>query len=125
MTIRTSARWCALGLYLAVITILSLLPGRAVNGISAPPGTDKLVHAGMYAGFVILGAWALWDRDPPPLRWLALTAVTAFAYGLLMELAQGALAIERVCSGADMLANAVGSALGALVWRAWVWAVSR
>ena len=120
MTIRTSVRWCALGLYLALITTLSLLPSRDFSGIDAPPWADKLVHAGMYAGFVILSAWALWERGPTHVRWLALAAAAAFGYGMLMELAQDAMALGRVYSTTDMLANAAGAALGALVW--WVWA---
>ncbi len=108
------------GLYLALITTLSLLPSRNFGGINAPPGADKVVHAGMYAGFVMLSAWALWERGPARLRWLALTAGAAFGYGMLMELAQHAMALGRACEAADMLANAVGAALGALGW--WLWA---
>ena len=125
MTIRTPVRWSAVGLYLALITALSLLPSRDFSGIEAPPGADKLVHAGMYAGFVILSAWARWERGPARMRWLALMAVAAFGYGMLMELAQGAMAMGRECSATDMLANAVGAALGALAWWAWTRVVRR
>lgn len=103
-----------------MITALSLLPSRNFGGINAPAGADKVVHAGMYAGFVMLSAWALWERRPARPRWLAMTAGAAFGYGMLMELAQNAMAMGRACEATDMLANAVGAALGALGW--WLWA---
>jgi len=112
-------RWCVVGLYLALITIVSLLPGRDFGGLNAPPGADKLAHIGMYAGFVLLSAWALWERGRADLRWLTLAAGVAFGYGMLMEIAQGAMDLGRTCSLADMLANAAGAGLGAALWRGW------
>lgn len=76
-----------------------------------PP--DKWVHAGTYAVLAVLLCHAMRARTT---RAVLLAATGVAAYGLAVELVQGALP-ARSFELADAAANAVGSGVAALAWR--------
>ena len=111
-------------LWALAIPALSLLPPRFFHDLFASsaatvPGTDKIVHAAMYA---ILTGLMLWALNRPDRRlgvraiWDA--AVLAALYGALMEALQGwsHAVLHRSADPWDEFANAAGAALVACLW---------
>jgi VanZ family protein len=96
---QTKVKQVLLLLWASAIWIGSLLP------IAAPPvaNGDKFEHLFGYAVLAILG-WRVWYRGLPV--WLA-----AASMGVAVEFAQ-ALTPWRSFDVADMLANALGAAIG-------------
>lgn len=71
----------------------------------AYPGVDKAIHFGLYLIMATLWAKAF--------QWkFAATAILLLLHGLITELAQGWLPIDRQSSLADLVADAVGAAFG-------------
>lgn len=109
--LRWRKAWLALWLFGMVLGIyLSLRP----SGAEMPniPFADKLIHASGYGLLAVLAA-CLFERAR---RWQALAWLVCL--GALIELAQGLLPTGRVMEAADLLANAIGIAIGAaLSWR--------
>ena len=108
---RILSLWAPVG---AFMVLLYLLSARADLVVSAPPGWDKVLHAGAYgvlAGLSIrafhggLGRLALW----PTVFALLLT----IAYGMLDEMHQSRVA-GRDASMLDWLADVVGAGLSVL-----------
>lgn len=105
--------WALAAGWAGLIFAASSVPRGA--GIPLPgAGTDKLVHAGVFA--VLGGLVALALRAEGLRRWRAagLAAVAGLAYGALDELHQ-AFTPGRSMDGEDVVADAAGAALGALV----------
>lgn len=100
------ALWIA-GMLLGVY--LSLRPVPAVA--PAVPHLDKLIHAG---GYAVLAAFAACLFSGPA-RLRALACV--WLLGAAIELAQGLLPTGRLMEAADLLANSLGIALGAVLCR--------
>lgn len=75
------------------------------------------MHALMYGGWAALLGWALQERVRRyPWAWMLGIVAVATAYGVLMEIVQGAWAwIQRTCSWGDMLANLAGAIMGAVL----------
>ena len=91
---------------------LALATWMALRPISEPEwfsGQDKVLHLVAYAGFYLLGR--LGFAEP---GWRLPAAL--FGYGMLIEGLQ-TLVPGRVPSGLDLIANAFGLALGALLAR--------
>jgi VanZ family protein len=88
--------------YGLIITWLSLSPG----GGEGLPLWDKAMHLTLYALFVMLGSPLCQTR-----RGLYALAGGLLVYSGLMEIGQH-FAPGRFMSAADLLANALGSALG-------------
>jgi len=106
------------------IPALSLLPPRFFHNLlasTAPtlPGTDKVVHAVMYA---VLTGLLLWALSPPnqrlTVRMVWNVAVLSILYGALMEALQNLSqdALQRSGDPLDGLANAAGAVLVAALW---------
>ena len=99
--------WLALGFVLVVfVTLASLVPG-----IAKPPvhGFDKVEHAGAYLLLM------LWFAGLQPRRAWLRVALALLAMGILLELAQGAMHVHRTADARDVVANATGIALGAML----------
>lgn len=94
--------WLGLSmLALALLTVLSLLPLPAPSGVT---GSDKLLHLVAWGLAVIPAALAL--------GWRVLPVVVVFlAWSIAIEFVQPF--VGRFLEVADMIANAVGLALGA------------
>ena len=104
------ALWLVLwaGLF-ALIATGSLWPAKELP--SAPIiGLDKLEH---FIGYALLSAWAvmLFAR----MRAQALAVLVVIAFGIALEVAQGALTTDRSGDSADAMANALGALVGLLI----------
>jgi hypothetical protein len=99
--------WLGLGSALAVAVIVSSLVPGGVPGLGL--GLDKLAHASAY--FVLM----VWFAGLQPRRLWGRLALALIGLGLVLEVAQGAMHMHRVADARDLLANAVGVALGALL----------
>jgi VanZ family protein len=101
--------------YLALITALSLWPSNSLPDVVLFPYADKLIHAGMYAGFAFLMLWA-W-----PLKFSGfkqfLPLLIVIVYGLLMETLQRISFLGRSFDLSDELANSLGFFPGWLFWK--------
>lgn len=84
---------------------------------TAPPGTDKLVHAGLFAALALTGRCA-------GIRVRALLPVLA-CYAVGSELLQGALPIGRSADAADAVLDLIGVAVGLAAHRGVSAAASR
>lgn len=104
---RFRSLWTLVGwVWLAVVIVFSLIPSPPKADV---PMWDKLNHLAAY------GLLMFWFAQLTP-RWLMLAARLLMLSGLL-ELTQG-LTGYREASLQDMVANALGLALGALLaWR--------
>lgn len=93
----------------AALTVLSLLPVPPQPFIFAY--ADLVEHALAYAAFTFLACMGLGAAaQRKPTRFLLPLAI--FAWSLLIEFVQPY--VGRYCDWRDMIANAVGVALGAL-----------
>lgn len=103
-----ATRWA--GPCFAVLLLVSVYvlfdPDPAGSG-AGPPGTDKVVHATLFALLTLTAA----------LRWGARPAVlvAALLYGATSELVQGVALPDRTGDLLDLLADAVGATAGWLV----------
>jgi VanZ family protein len=91
-----------------------LLAWLSLSPAAAPPSAyDKPLHVLAYCLFLLLGA-PLARVQGAGFRPLAALAFAALGYGLALELGQGFVP-GRVASLGDMIANAVGVALGLVI----------
>lgn len=86
------------------------IPGEASAGI---PGIDKVYHVGAFAITVWAVGRLLAPRRRFPMGWVVLAAIT---HAVVIEGVQGALLPHRSSDPEDVLADAVGAALGVLAW---------
>lgn len=110
-----SLRWPRLWLALwfagmAIGAYLSLRAGILREPVI--PHFDKVIHA---IGYGVLAVLACGLFESGPARTTALLWLLVF--GGLIELAQGAWAVNRQADAGDLLANALGIALAALLFR--------
>jgi VanZ family protein len=106
LQIRRSWLRASFGAVLAFAAWISLRPITAEEWFS---GQDKLLHLAAYAGFYLWGGASF-----PDARWRLPAAL--LAYGIAIELLQ-ALTPYRTMSFADVVANALGLVLGAVLLR--------
>jgi VanZ family protein len=101
--------------YLILITALSLWPSASMPDVILFPYADKLIHAGMYAGFTFLMLWAWPEKLSGAKQFFPLLIV--IAWGFLMEIIQQYSYFGRSFDLADELANSLGFLPGWLSWR--------
>ena len=101
--------WVAL---LVLVATGSLMPSSGLPDVGFFPGADKLQHA---AGYAVMSGYAvlLFATRRARLR----AAVGLLAFGIAIELAQGAFTADRTPELADVVANATGIAIGQLLAR--------
>jgi VanZ like family len=92
----------------AVLVSLAVLFTPADGVPFAPPGVDKLVHAGLFALLALTGRWAGIGRSS--------LAVLLVLYAAVSEVLQGLTPLDRSASVADWMADVVGVLLGLVVW---------
>jgi hypothetical protein len=94
----------------AVVVLVSLAvlfaPGSDVP--MAPPGVDKAIHAGLFAGLAVSGRWAGVGRG-------VLTGLLV-GYAAVSEVVQELSPLERTGSVADLLFDVLGILLGLALW---------
>lgn len=91
---------------------LPSLPAET-DGFAAVPGLDKVVHAGVFALTVWAAGRVLAPQRRFPIGWVV---IIALVHAVLIELVQMAMP-GRSASIWDILADAVGIALGVIAWR--------
>jgi len=91
----------------AIITILSLIPLQKLE-IKAPSGTDKVVHIIMYFCLSTLFLWS-YAYNRSQTVWIALSIIL---YGIVIELLQKYLPVNRSADIFDVVANTMGLLLG-------------
>ena len=119
--------WLSLGLAIVLAVIVaSLVPGdldtALVVGRGLAPlhqavvllgggfaGHDKLSHAGAY---LVLMVWFAGLQPRRTWRWVALALL---GMGLVLEIAQGLMHMDRTADPSDVIANAAGIGIGAMV----------
>lgn len=100
------AGWLAM---LALVATGSLMPSSGLPDV-AFPGADKLQHG---VGYAAMSAYAVMLFATRRARWTAAAGLLAF--GIAIELAQGAFTADRSPELADVFANAAGILAGLLV----------
>jgi membrane associated rhomboid family serine protease len=93
----------------AVLVSLGVLFAPASDVPAAPPGVDKLVHAGVFAALALTGRWAGVGRS--------VLAALLVAYAAGSEVVQGISPLQRSASVADWAADVVGVLLGLALWQ--------
>lgn len=106
--------WFPIIIYCVAIFIQSSLPTS--ESLPAFPQSDKLLHAGAYAllGFLFYRAYQTTHIPQTAVLLILISALSSAAYGISDEVHQYFVP-SRTFSLADMLANTVGSFIGAAV----------
>ena len=99
----------ARGAFAAVVVVsLVVLFAPAGDVPGAPPGVDKLVHAGLFLALAMTGRWA--GSRPVVL------GPVLVGYAAASEVLQGLEAIGRTASVVDWIADVMGVLAGLLLW---------
>ncbi len=106
--------WGGVGLYAGVLLIVSIIPLPSGPDI---PALDKFFHALEYAVLGWLLVQAQRRAGPAAVHVVGVAVLAAVGYGTICEAIQGWLPY-RDAEGWDVIANAVGSVLGAQLVRA-------
>jgi hypothetical protein len=108
--------------WMALLSLLSLMPMEGLDlGGPEIPYMDKWVHLCFYFIAMLLGSFFLWERfrnrwkKKPSILWMA--AALAI-YGMIIELLQEGMGLDRSGEWTDLLANLAGISLGG--WLAWI-----
>jgi VanZ family protein len=108
-TLRFRVWWIIGGVLMALaIAFASLMPAADLPKVQI---WDKIEHA---FAFFVLATWFGGVLRPDRYRWLALALV---AFGIAIEIAQGAMHVGRVADARDVLADAAGIVIGVAVAR--------
>jgi VanZ family protein len=101
--------WTVFITYLSLATINSSL-GSTLQ----IPHKDKIVHFIFYFGFVLL--WTIsFNAIPYKTKIGLFILLIAIVYGIVMEIFQGLLTIDRTPDGNDVIANSSGAVIGWIV----------
>lgn len=108
--------------WMALLSLLSLMPMDDLDlGGPEIPYMDKWVHLGFYFIAMLLGSFFLWEqfrhrwKKKPSMLWMGGALVI---YGMIIELLQEGMGLDRSAEWTDLAANIVGISLGG--WLAWV-----
>jgi len=97
------------GVFAVVVLVsLAMLFAPASDVPFAPPGVDKLVHAGIFAALALSGRWAGIGRS--------VLATLLVIYAAVSEVVQGLSGLGRTASVADWVADVAGLVLGLVAW---------
>lgn len=107
--------------WMALLSLLSLMPmdDMDLGGLQIPY-MDKWVHMGFYFVAMFLGCFFLWERfrnrlrKRPSMLWMGVALVV---YGMIIELLQEGMGLDRSAEWTDLAANVVGICLGAWLVR--------
>ena len=107
--------------WMALLSLLSLMPMDDLD-LGGPhiPYMDKWVHLGFYFVAMLLGSFFLWERfrqrfrKGPSMLWMGVALVV---YGMIIELLQEGMGLDRSAEWTDLAANVVGICLGAWLVR--------
>ncbi len=104
--------------YTALVTVLCALPGRDLPHAGWMQGLhlDKIVHFSFYLGFAVLWSSAIGRPNRHARRFALMVFLAATAYGIVIEILQGALWTSRSAEAADAIANSLGALAGVLLY---------
>ncbi|HEX2605773.1 MAG TPA: VanZ family protein [Flavisolibacter sp.] len=108
------SKWLAVSWFL-IMNVLFFLPGSALPGQGwfGDFPIDKLVHIGLFAGLVFIGASAF-RIDLNQYKFIVLVLV--IAYGLAIEVIQREWIANRSFDLYDLLCDTIGGIGGGLAW---------
>ena len=114
-------RWLLTILFVGLVVILSVTPGRAQPGdsifvwlvVNTPTPLQKLMHIAIYAALALLLMWSLEAVESRTAR-IALTFVLTVSLGAVLEWYQ-TLVPGRFGTIIDALLNAIGAVAGLLI----------
>lgn len=104
-------------IWFIIANILFLMPGNDVPTVSFLDVIyfDKWVHAGLFCGLTFLTAYPFIKAGNSSKKLLIKISIVYAFYGVLIEFAQRYLAYERDFDVNDMVADAVGCAIGYII----------
>jgi len=114
-------RWMLTILFVGLVVILSVTPGRAQPGdsifvwlvVNTPTPLQKFMHVAIYAALALLVMWSLEAVESRTAR-IALTFVLTVSLGAVLEWYQ-TLVPGRFGTIIDALLNAIGAVAGLLI----------
>ena len=114
-------RWLLTILFVGLVVILSVTPGRAQPGdsifvwlvVNTPTPLQKFMHVAIYAALALLVMWSLEAVESRTAR-IALTFVLTVSLGAVLEWYQ-TLVPGRFGTIIDALLNAIGAVAGLLI----------
>ena len=114
-------RWMLTILFVGLVVILSVTPGRAQAGdsifvwlvVNTPTPLQKFMHVAIYAALALLVMWSLEAVESRTAR-IALTFVLTVGLGAILEWYQ-TLVPGRFGTIVDALLNAIGAIAGLLI----------
>jgi VanZ family protein len=102
--------------WMILLSVLSLMPMEDFDlGGPEIPYLDKWVHMGFYFTAMLLGVFFLWERfrhrmkKKPSMIWMG---TGLLIYGIIIELLQERMGMDRSAELTDLAANIVGIGLG-------------
>ncbi|MBL6663076.1 MAG: VanZ family protein [Flavobacteriales bacterium] len=110
--------------WVVVIAILHAIPGSDFPEVSFSDffQLDKLIHAFIFMLGVYLFAIALNEQQKS--QFLRYIVISFIAYGLLLEVLQGLVFVERSADILDWLADTIGVFLGVWIFKKFPFPVS-
>ncbi|MEP6465434.1 MAG: VanZ family protein [Parafilimonas sp.] len=111
-------------IWFIIANILFLMPGNDVPVVSFLDEIyfDKWVHAGLFCGLTFLTAYPFLKAGNFSKKMLIIISIAYALYGVAIEFMQKYIAIQRDFDVHDMLADAVGCAIG---YFACIWLIGR
>lgn len=100
--------------YLALITLLSVMPSSNFPKIPLFAHADKVAHFLMYLVFSFLFLWA-WQPHIKKTKLLIPLCIVAI-WGIFMEIVQKLLTLNRQFEVLDIVANILGGLCGIACW---------
>ncbi len=106
-------------IYSCAITVIFLMPTRDLPRVSLPGGADKMVHFLIH--FVLVFLWQLYvlRRNHNKLLWKHgfVVLLGSLFYGIVIEILQGYLTLQRKPDAYDVIANLVGALAGVFLFQ--------
>jgi VanZ family protein len=121
LSLPATYRWLITILFVGLVVILSVTPGRAQAGdsifvwlvMNTPTPLQKFMHVAIYAGLALLLMWSLEAIESLTAR-ISLTFVLTVSLGAVLEWYQ-TLVPGRFGTIIDALLNTIGAVAGLLV----------
>ncbi len=118
LSLPTTYRWLVTLLFVSIVVVLSVTPGRYQPGDSVflwlvantPTLLQKIMHIAVYAMLALLFMWSLETIDSRITR-IVLTLVLTFSLGIVLEWYQ-TMVPGRFGTLVDVLLNIFGAILG-------------
>lgn len=96
-------------MWLIAVTVLLILPGKDLPELDLfGILTDKVIHASVYAGVVLLFSFYVLMGEERYRTMLIYVCLFAILHGIIMEFVQKYFAVNRAFDVLDMLADAIG-----------------